>query len=119
VQQEIPLVRGIHRGAHRADARRTQPEIDPFRARRGEQRHRVTAADTQTPQHVRRRAGAPAHLLEGHVDAGNRHHDAVGILLGPAIQHGRNGEAVDPEIVGPQGAHQACEAAGSGSPSAV
>ena len=128
VQQEVAFVCGVHRRAHRADACRAQPEVDPFRAGGAEQRHTVTAPNTQVGQDVRRRAGPLPHLFEGHLDTGDRHHHAVGMLLGPPIQHGGHGETVDTEIGGAEGsapvsAHQASShapaAAGSGSPSAV
>ena len=121
VQQEVALVRGIHRRAHRADASRTQPEVDPFRAGGGVERDAIAATDTQIGEHARRGTGPLPHLLECHLDAGDRHHHPVGILLGTAIQHGRHGEPVDAEVGGPQRreGHQAFAATGSGSPAAV
>ena len=57
-------------------------------------------SDTQLGEHIGGRARALPHLRERHVGAGDRHHHPIGELLGPAIQHGRNGEPIDAESGG-------------------
>ena len=78
VQQEVALVGRVHRGGHRADATGTQPEVDPLRTGRGEQRDTVAWSNTQVQQSISGRAGTPTHLFEGHVDTVDRHHHPVG-----------------------------------------
>ena len=85
-----------------------QPEVDPFRAGRGEQRDAVTRSDTQVQQRISRGAGPLPHLLEGHLSTGDRHHHPVGILLGTTIEHGRDAEPIDTEISWTDGLSVAC-----------
>ena len=98
MQQEVALVGGVHRCGDRTDPCRTQPEVDPFRAGRGEQRDAITRSDTQVQQRISRRAGPPPHLLERHVGTGDRHHHPVRKLLGATIEHRRDAEPIDTEI---------------------
>ena len=132
MQQEVALVGRVHGGGHRADASGTQPEVDPLRAGAGEQGDAIAWSDTQVQQRISGSTGPLPHLLEGHVDAADRHHHPVGELLGTTIEHRRDTESLDPEISWADGlsvacgcrpnrhaGHQAPAAAGSGSPLAV
>src|SRR6202035_5149337 len=129
---ELALVGGIHGGAHCAYASGTQPEVDPLRAGPGKQGDAITWSDTQVQQRISGSTGPLPHLLEGHVDAADRHHHPVGKLHGATIEHCGDTEPVDPEISWADGlsvacgcrpnrhaGHQAPAAAGSGSPLAV
>ena len=124
--QEVALVGGVHRGGHRADARRTQPEVHPLGAGRREQRDacRPGRHPCRATRSRRRRTAAASARTSPRVPA----IDIITrsrILLGAPIQHGRHGEAFDTEICdgphrpAPAGGLQAPAAAGSGSPSAV
>ena len=98
VQQKVALVGGVHRGGHRADARGTQPEVDPLRAGRREQRDGVAPADTHVGQRISGGAGPLLASARTSRRPGDRHQHPVGKLLGAPVQHGRDGEVLDTEM---------------------
>ena len=98
MHKKVVLVRDIHRGGHRTDPRRAQPDVHPLRAGRREQRDGVAPADADADQRVCGRARPIPHLLERHRCSGDRHQQPVRILVGAPIQHGRDREVLDTEL---------------------
>jgi hypothetical protein len=124
MRQEVTPAGRVDGGGDRADSGGAQPEVHPLRTGPREQCDGLTALQTEAGKHIGRGAGSVTHLREGDRDAGDRHHHAVAVLLGAAVENRGDGEALDVELgrlgrPGPGRAHHVVDAAGSGRPSAV